>query len=251
MKNNQENIKISHKCHRIVCPVVRPLVLLVGPAHQRPLEVMHIIGAAVVKVPAACLTGARARRSSNFIFIVNFPRVIMFPLVSPVMRPLWRAAAEAALVAVTAVTQGVIHLLLSKLESLLGLDAKVPGLHGVHGEVARVPQAAPLGGADPHQATIGRLQAQQEVHELLRLGPVLLLHISSDDTLNIDLDMTHLAGDVVHDEEGDGPLVVPGDLAGVGVTAPELSPESLGLVNIRLVSGGLSLSSLSSSLYSS
>ena len=54
--------------------------------------------------------------------------------------------------------------------------------------------------------------------------------------------MTHLAGDVVHHEEGDGPLVVPGDLAGVGVAAPELGPESLGLVNIRLVSGGLTLS---------
>ena len=57
------------------------------------------------------------------------------------------------------------------------------------------------------------------------------------------IDMTHLAGDVVHDEEGDGPLVVPGDLAGVGVAAPELSPKSLGLVNIGLVSGGLTSSS--------
>ena len=104
------------------------------------------------------------------------PRFIVFPLISPMMRPLWRAAAEAALVAVTAVTQGVIHLLLRKLESLLGLDAEVPGLHGVHGEVAGVPQAAPLGGADPHQASIGRVQAQQVVHELLGLGPVLLLH---------------------------------------------------------------------------
>ena len=65
--------------------------------------------------------------------------------------------------------------------------------------------------------------------------------ISSDFTLNTDV--AHLAGDVVHDEEGDGPLVVPGDLAGVGVAAPELGPESLGLVNIRLVSGGLTLSS--------
>ena len=58
------------------------------------------------------------------------------------MRPLWRTATKAALVAVSSVTQSVVHLLLSKLESLLGLDAEVPGLHGVHREVARVPEAS-------------------------------------------------------------------------------------------------------------
>ena len=56
--------------------------------------------------------------------------------------------------------------------------------------------------------------------------------------------MTDLAGDVIHHEEGDGPLVIPGDLAGVGVAATELCPESLGLVNVRLVSSGLLSSSL-------
>ena len=46
--------------HRIVGPVVRPLVLSVGAPHQRPLQVMHIGGAAVVEVPAAGLAGPGA-----------------------------------------------------------------------------------------------------------------------------------------------------------------------------------------------
>ena len=54
--------------HRIVCSVVRPLVLPVGAAHQGPLEVMDIGGATVVEVPAACLTGAGARSSSELFF---------------------------------------------------------------------------------------------------------------------------------------------------------------------------------------
>ena len=49
----------------------------------------------------------------------------------------------------------------------------------------------------------------------------------------------HLPGDVVHDEEGDGPLVVPGHLAGVGVTPSHLGPQRLRLVHICLVAGGL------------
>ena len=49
----------------------------------------------------------------------------------------------------------------------------------------------------------------------------------------------YLAGDVVHDEEGDGPLVVPGHLAGVGVTPGHLGPQRLRLVHICLVTGGL------------
>ena len=49
----------------------------------------------------------------------------------------------------------------------------------------------------------------------------------------------YLAGDVVHDEEGDGPLVVPGHLTGVGVTPGHLSPQRLRLVHICLVAGGL------------
>ena len=104
--------------------------------------------------------------------------VLTFVLVSPVVGPLWGTAAEAALVAVAPVTQGVIHLLLGELESLLGLDAEVAGLHGVHGEVAGIPQAAPLRGADPDQAPVSCLQAQQIVHELLGLCPVLLLQKS-------------------------------------------------------------------------
>ena len=49
----------------------------------------------------------------------------------------------------------------------------------------------------------------------------------------------YLAGDVVHDEEGDGPLVVPGHLAGVGIAPGHLSPQCLRLVHICLVTGGL------------
>ena len=35
----------------------------------------------------------------------------------------------------------------------------------------------------------------------------------------------YLAGDIKHEEEGEGPLVVPGHLAGVRATAAQLSPE--------------------------
>ena len=178
--------------------------------------------------------------------------VLTFVLVSPVMGPLWGTAAKAALVAVTPVTQGVIHLLLCKLESLLGLDAEVASLHGVHGEVAGIPQTAPLRGAYPDQAPVSGLQTQQIVHELLGLCSVLLLQkccqITCYKSLYKPIRDYDLAGDVVHDQEGDGPLVIPGDLARVSVTAPKLSPESLSLVNVRLVSSGLSLSSLMASI---
>ena len=57
----------DHHYHRIVGPVVRPLVLLVRAAHQRPLEVMHVGRAAVVEVPAARLTRAGAGGGSVMI----------------------------------------------------------------------------------------------------------------------------------------------------------------------------------------
>ena len=81
------------------------------------------------------------------------------------MRSLGGTRAEAALVAVPAVPQGVVHLLLREFECLLGLDAQVAGLHGVHGEVAGVPQAAPLRGADPDQALVSDWQLQQIVNK--------------------------------------------------------------------------------------
>ena len=54
----------------------------------------------------------------------------------------------------------------------------------------------------------------------------------------------HLASDIEHEEEGEGPLVVPGHLTGVGATAAKLGPKRLRPGNIRLVPRGLWLSVL-------
>ena len=81
------------------------------------------------------------------------------------MRPFGRISSKPADIALTGVPQSVINLSFSELECLLGLDAQVAGLHGVHGEVAGVPQAAPLRGADPDQALVSDWQLQQIVNK--------------------------------------------------------------------------------------
>ena len=53
--------------YRVVGPVVLPLVVPVGPAHQRPLQVVHVGGAGVVEVPAAGLPRPRTRGSPAII----------------------------------------------------------------------------------------------------------------------------------------------------------------------------------------
>ena len=54
-----------------------------------------------------------------------------------------------------------------------------------------------------------------------------------------------LSGDIIHDKECHGPLVIPRDLPRVGIAASHLSPDCLSLVNVSLVTS--SLGNLSSS----
>ena len=66
------NIEEQLDTDRVVCPVVRPLVLLVRAAHQRPLQVVHVGGAGVVEVPAAGLTRPRTRGRPAIITLLYF-----------------------------------------------------------------------------------------------------------------------------------------------------------------------------------
>ena len=113
--------------YRVVGPVVLPLVVPVGPAHQRPLQVVHVGGAGVVEVPAAGLPRPRTRGRPAIILFYTFI-FLEFVFVIPVMRSLRRIGPEAADVAVSGVPKSVVHLLLGKLERLLGLDAEESSL---------------------------------------------------------------------------------------------------------------------------
>ena len=88
---------------------------------------MLVGGAGVVEVPAAGLARPRTRgRPAIILFFYTF---IFLEFVSiPVMRSLRRIGPEAADVAVSGVTKSVVHLLLGKLERLLGLDAEESSL---------------------------------------------------------------------------------------------------------------------------
>ena len=120
------NIEEQLDTDRVVCPVVRPLVLLVRAAHQRPLQVVHVGGAGVVEVPAAGLPRSRTRGRPAIILFYTF--IFLEFVFVPVMRSLRRIGPEAADVAVSSVTKSVVHLLLGKLERLLGLDAEESSL---------------------------------------------------------------------------------------------------------------------------
>merc|ERR1719282_2198341 len=109
----------------IVCPVISPLVLLVGSPHQSSLKIMIVGSRTVIVVPATGLSRSRAGGSS-------------------MMRSLWRTVAKPTDIAVSCISKSIVHLLLSKVESLLWHDPYVTSLHGKHGKVASIPQTAPL-----------------------------------------------------------------------------------------------------------
>ena len=90
---------------------------------------MLVGGAGVVEVPAAGLARPRTRGRPAIILFYTFIFLeFVFILFIPVMRSLRRIGPEAADVAVSSVTKSVVHLLLGKLERLLGLDAEESSL---------------------------------------------------------------------------------------------------------------------------
>ena len=93
-------------------------------------------------------------------------------------------------------------------------------------EVETLPQAAPLRRPDPDQTLAGGVQACQVVHEVLRLRSVLGLPRSCRQCHDFSWYLPcYLPCDVVHDEVGQGPLVVPGHLAWIGTRPTDLHIE--------------------------
>ena len=98
--------------YRVVGPVVLPLVVPVGPAHQRALQHVNVGAGARVVAPPARLPRARARGGSAD---TSRGRSSL-DMRAPVMRSLWGTVPEAADVAVTTITKGIVYLLLCKPE---------------------------------------------------------------------------------------------------------------------------------------
>ena len=157
--------------HSIVCPVIRPLILLIWTSNYSPLQIMRIGTRTeekfiillfpdyllpVIVIPATGLTWTRARGCS-------------------MMRLLWRTGAKPTDVAVSSVSQGIVHLCLSKGQPLLSHDAQVTSLQGKHGKVAGMSQAAPLRLFNPNQALASGWQAKNVIHKVFSLGPILIL----------------------------------------------------------------------------
>ena len=96
--------------YRVVGPVVLPLVVPVGPTHQRALQHVNVGAGAGVVAPPARLPRARARGGS-----ADTSRGgSNLDMRAPVMRSLWGTVPEAADVAVATIAKGVVYLLLCK-----------------------------------------------------------------------------------------------------------------------------------------
>ena len=100
--------------YRVVGPVVLPLVVPVGPTHQRALQHVNVGAGARVVAPPARLPRARARGGS-----ADTSRGgSNLDMRAPMMRSLWGTVPEAADVAVATIAKGVVYLLLCKPEAI-------------------------------------------------------------------------------------------------------------------------------------